>query len=107
MAGRLAAEWVGRRAEGGAPGWHARKGGAAARTMALTTAAAAGVPMAAGALLARPPPAQAGAGGASLAQGGLAGHASAVQLRVCAPPAGAGRWGRVPAFTGRADSACM
>ncbi len=80
-----------------AAGGHRRNGGPARG----------GVPMAAGALLARPPPAQAGAGGASLAQGGLAGHASAVQLRVCAPPAGAGRWGRVPAFTGRADSACM
>lgn len=59
-AGWLAAKWVSANAEG-APGWHARKGGAAARTMALTTAAAAGVPAAAGALLARQPPAATGA----------------------------------------------
>ena len=59
-AGWVAAQWVGGK-EARQPGWHARKGGAAARTMALTTAAAAGVPAAAGALMARPPPAQAGA----------------------------------------------
>lgn len=59
-AGWLAAKWVCANAEG-APGWHARKGGPAARAMALTAAAAAGVPAAAGALLARQPPAVTGA----------------------------------------------